>query len=67
MACVWRFSRWSRSCIARLRNSSGADPIALAIAIEVPRGAIVETLTEHGFAVFSINPKQLDRFRRRDR
>jgi transposase len=30
-----------------------------------PRGAIVETLLEHGFAVFSINPKQLDRFRDR--
>jgi transposase len=33
--------------------------------IESPRGAVVETLLEHGFAVFSINPKQLDRFRDR--
>jgi transposase len=37
----------------------------LAAAIEVPHGAVVETLLEHGFAVFSINPKQLDRFRDR--
>jgi transposase len=51
--------------ITWLRDSGGAAPSAFAIAIEVPRGAIVETLTEHGFAVFSINPKQLDRFRDR--
>jgi transposase len=37
----------------------------IAAAIEVPRGAIVETLLEKGIAVFSINPKQLDRFRDR--
>lgn len=37
----------------------------IAVAIEVPRGAIVETLVDKGIAVFSINPKQLDRFRDR--
>ena len=37
----------------------------IAVAIEVPRGAIVETLLEKGITVFSINPKQLDRFRDR--
>jgi transposase len=37
----------------------------LAVAIEVPHGALVETLVEQHFAVFSINPKQLDRFRDR--
>ena len=42
-----------------------ADPRSVAIAIEVPHGAVVETLLERGFAVFSINPKQLDRFRDR--
>jgi transposase len=42
-----------------------AEPRSLAAAIEIPRGAIVETLLEHGFAVYSINPKQLDRFRDR--
>jgi transposase len=48
-----------------LRRSAGEVPGNLAVAIEVPRGALVETLMEHGFAVFSINPKQLDRFRDR--
>lgn len=28
-------------------------------------GALVETLLDYGFAVFSINPKQVDRFRDR--
>ncbi len=35
------------------------------VAIEVPRGPVVESLLEHDFAVYSINPKQLDRFRDR--
>lgn len=48
-----------------LRRQSFESPSALAAAIEVPRGAVVETLLEQGFAVFSINPKQLDRFRDR--
>jgi transposase len=48
-----------------LRHTVGADPTSLAAAIELPRGAVVETLTESGFPVFSINPKQLDRFRDR--
>ena len=48
-----------------LRQKSHHAPHTLAAAIEVPRGAIVETLLEHGFPVFSINPKQLDRFRDR--
>ena len=42
-----------------------ASPASVAIAIEVPHGAVVETLLERGFTVFSINPKQLDRFRDR--
>jgi len=48
-----------------LRQRTPESARALAAAIEIPRGAIVETLLEHGFAVFSINPKQLDRFRDR--
>ncbi len=50
---------------AWLRQHTHDHPSALAVAIEVPRGALVETLLEHGFAVFAINPKQLDRFRDR--
>jgi transposase len=41
------------------------DPGQVAIAIEIPRGAVVETLVERGFHVYAINPKQLDRFRDR--
>jgi transposase len=41
------------------------EPATIAVAIEVPHGAVVETLLDRGFAVFSINPKQLDRFRDR--
>ena len=37
----------------------------LAVAIEVNRGPVVETLKARQLAVFSINPKQLDRFRDR--
>lgn len=41
------------------------QPERVAVGIEVPHGAVVETLMERGFAVFSLNPKQLDRFRDR--
>jgi transposase len=51
--------------VAWLREIAGDVPQRLAAAIEVPRGAVVETLVENGFQVFSINPKQLDRFRDR--
>lgn len=41
------------------------SPEEVAIAIEVPRGPVVETFLERGFCLFSLNPKQLDRFRDR--
>jgi transposase len=44
---------------------SPEDPGRVAVAIEVPRGPVVETLLERGLHVFAINPKQLDRFRDR--
>ena len=31
------------------------------VAIEVPHGPVVDTLLDRGFAVYSINPKVLDR------
>jgi transposase len=40
-------------------------PGNVAVAIETPRGAVVEYLVERGFAVYSLNPKQRDRFRDR--
>jgi len=45
--------------------SAGGDPAAVAVAIEVPHGPVVETLLERGFRVYAVNPKQLDRFRDR--
>jgi hypothetical protein len=48
-----------------LTDLAAGDPARVAVAIEVPRGAVVETLVERGFRVFAINPKQLDRFRDR--
>jgi transposase len=48
-----------------LLTKSGASAATVAVAIETPRGPVVEALLERGFAVFSINPKQLDRFRDR--
>jgi transposase len=42
-----------------------SDPSRVLVAIEVPHGAVVETLLERGFRVYAINPKQLDRFRER--
>ena len=48
-----------------LLETARADPAAIHVAIEVPHGAVVETLLERGMVVHSINPKQLDRFRDR--
>jgi len=45
--------------------SHGVDPALAAVAIETPRGAVVETLVERHYAVFAINPKQLAHFRDR--
>src|SRR5712691_9463864 len=50
---------------AWLWTLSAGQPQRVSVAIEVPRGAIVEGLVERGFHVFAINPKQLDRFRDR--
>lgn len=48
-----------------LTTLSGGAPGRVAVAIEVTRGAVVEGLLARGFAVFGLNPKQLDRFRDR--
>ena len=44
---------------------SEGHPQRVSVAIEVPRGAMVEGLIERGFHVLAIHPKQLDRFRDR--
>jgi transposase len=48
-----------------LHDRAQGDPARVAIGIEVPRGALVELCVERGFAVYAINPKQVDRFRDR--
>jgi transposase len=45
--------------------SIAGDAGAVAVAIEVPHGPVVDALLERGFAVHAINPKQLDRLRDR--
>jgi transposase len=50
---------------AWLLATTDAEPAAIAAAIEVPHGPIVEALLERGFQVYAVNPKQLDRFRDR--
>ena len=44
---------------------AGGRVETVAVALEVPRGAIVEVLMARGGHVFAINPKQVDRFRDR--
>ena len=51
--------------VKKLKQRTACEPDLVAIGIEVAWGALVETLVESGFAVFSINPKQVDRFRDR--
>jgi transposase len=66
----------ARHCVEHRRDSLGAfidellklvegRPAEVAIGIETPRGALVESLVERGFHVYALNPKQLDRFRDR--
>jgi transposase len=53
-ALVLELTRLCQGDLARMR-----------IAIEVPHGPVVDALLEAGFAVFTLNPKQIDRFRDR--
>jgi transposase len=46
-------------------QSRVSEPGRIAVAIEVPHGAVVDALLDHGCHVYAINPKQLDRFRDR--
>jgi predicted NBD/HSP70 family sugar kinase len=49
--------------VNKLKQRTACEPALVAIGIEVAWGALVETLVESGFTLFSINPKQVDRFR----
>jgi transposase len=54
-----------RAFFDELLKLADGRPELVAVAIETPRGALVESLVEQGFHVYSLNPKQLDRFRDR--
>jgi len=45
--------------------SIAGEANAVAVAIEVPHGPVVDSLVDRGFVVHAINPKQLDRLRDR--
>lgn len=48
-----------------LTETTGSPAGRIAVAIETPRGPVVEALLERGFQLYAINPKQVDRFRDR--
>ncbi len=52
------FAQW-------LVEVAGGVASDVAVALETPRGAIVDVLLARGVHVFTLNPKQLDRFRDR--
>ena len=54
-----------QQCIEWVLKIAAGDAAGVAVAIEVPQGAMVESLIENNVAVFAINPKQMDRFRDR--
>src|SRR3954464_2315335 len=45
--------------------SMAGAPGSVAVALEVPHGPGVDALLDRGFAVYAINPKQLERLRDR--
>jgi transposase len=51
--------------IADLRREADGEAARIAVAIETPLHPLVDALAEAGIAVYSLNPKQLDRFRDR--
>lgn len=53
------------SFLNSLLQRAGGQAERIAVAIETPRGPLVETMLERGLQVYALNPKQLDRFRDR--
>lgn len=51
--------------VSKLLDLSKNRPESVAVALEAPRGPVVDVLLAEGFHIYSINPKQLDRFRDR--
>lgn len=53
------------SLAEKLLELAAGESSRLSVAIEVPRGPVVDALLERRIPVFAVNPKQLDRFRDR--
>jgi transposase len=51
--------------VSKLRELAGGDMSNVSAAMEAPQGVMVEVLLDSGAHVYSLNPKQLDRFRDR--
>jgi transposase len=54
-----------QTLVEALLERAQGDPASVAIGLEMPRGALIDVCVERGFAVYAINPKQVDRFRDR--
>jgi hypothetical protein len=53
------------ACLTWILTETAAAPEHVAVAIERPHGAQVDTALEHGMVLYAIHPTQLDRFRDR--
>lgn len=51
--------------VVRLTELCRGQVSRIRVGIEVPHGPVVDALLDAGFAVFTLNPKQIDRFRDR--
>lgn len=54
-----------QACLEWILARTGVPPSAIAVAIETPRGALVDACLAGGLQVYAVNPRQLDRFRDR--
>src|SRR5260370_6999302 len=54
-----------QACLEWIMTFTGAAQAQIAVAIETPRGALVDACLARRWLVFAVNPKQLDRFRDR--
>lgn len=63
--CVDHTADAVQACLDWIMTFTGAMPAQIAVAIETPRGALVDACLARRLLVFAVNPKQLDRFRDR--
>jgi transposase len=54
-----------QACLDWITTYTGVTATQMAVAIETPRGALIDACLARGMHVWAVNPKQLDRFRDR--